>query len=125
MYIYYDSKTGNIERFVTKIKKERPEWNIIKIYPDLEIEKTGHLITFTTKIGEIPETTKYFLENKNNKKYIESVSSSGNVNWGKYFALAVDKINEFYGIPKFMKFELSGTKVDVEKFISYVEEKNE
>lgn len=122
MYIYYDSKTGNIERFVSKIKKERPDWNIIKVSPDIEIFEEGHLITFTTKIGEIPETTTSFLENKDNQNYIKSVSSSGNLNWGKYFALAVDKINDLYGIPKLMKFELSGTKFDVDKFISYVEE---
>ena len=80
MVIYYDSKTGNVQRFVDKIKKNRPEWNFIKIEPSMEIDREGHFLTFTTKIGQIPETTLKFLENKNNKRYIKSVSSSGNMN---------------------------------------------
>ena len=24
MFVYYDSKTGNVQRFIDKIKKERP-----------------------------------------------------------------------------------------------------
>ena len=122
MIIYYDSKTGNVQRFVDKIKKNRPEWNFIKIEPSMEIDREGHFLTFTTKIGQIPETTLKFLENKNNKRYIKSVSSSGNMNWGEHFAIAADSINESYNIPVLMKFELSGTNMQVEYFINYVEE---
>ena len=93
MFIYYDSKTGNVQRFVDKIKKERPNWNFVKIEPSMKIDKEGHFLTFTTKIGEIPEKTIEFLENKDNKNYIKSVSSSGNMNWGIYFGVAADKIN--------------------------------
>ena len=99
MFIYYDSKTGNVQRFVDKIKKERPNWNFVKIEPSMKIDKEGHFLTFTTKIGEIPEKTIEFLENKDNKNYIKSVSSSGNMNWGIYFGVAADKINEKYNIP--------------------------
>ena len=67
MYIYYDSKTGNVERFINKIKKIKVDWIFIKINPKLKIENEGHLIIFTTKIGEISETTKAFLSNGENK----------------------------------------------------------
>ena len=122
MIIYYDSKTGNVQRFIEKIKDERPDWEIIKINPDLEAKEDGHFVTFTTKIGEVPETTAEFL--KKNSKYIKSISSSGNMNWGVYFAVAADKIKEEYKIPVCMKFELSGKNREVKHFIDYVEKFN-
>ena len=122
MIIYYDSKTGNVQRFMEKIKDERSDWEIIKINPDLEAKEDGHFVTFTTKIGEVPETTAEFL--KKNSKYIKSISSSGNMNWGVYFAVAADKIKEEYKIPVCMKFELSGTNREVKHFIDYVEKNN-
>ena len=123
MFVYYDSKTGNVQRFIDKIKKERPEWSFVKISGDMEILENGHLVTFTTNFGEIPDTTEKFLENENNRKYIESVCSSGNMNWGTLFGKATDNIEEKYGIPVLMKFELSGTHVQVEYFINSVENK--
>ena len=123
MFVYYDSKTGNVQRFIDKIKKERPEWSFVKISGDMEILENGHLVTFTTNFGEIPDTTEKFLENENNKKYIKSVSSSGNMNWGTLFGKAADNIEEKYGIPVLMKFELSGTHVQVEYFINSIENK--
>ena len=123
MFVYYDSKTGNVQRFIDKIKKERPEWSFVKISSDMEISENGHLVTFTTNFGETPGTTEKFLENENNRKYIKSVSSSGNMNWGTLFGKAADKIEEKYGIPVLMKFELSGTHVQVEYFINSIENK--
>ena len=123
MFVYYDSKTGNVQRFIDKLKKEKPEWNFIKITDNMEISEKGHLVTFTTNFGEIPDTTEKFLENENNKKYIKSVSSSGNMNWGTLFGKAADNIEEKYGIPVLMKFELSGTHIQVEYFINNVENK--
>ena len=123
MFVYYDSKTGNVQRFIDKIKKERPEWSFVKISSDMEISENGHLVTFTTNFGEIPDTTENFLGNENNRKYIKSVSSSGNMNWGTLFGKAADKIEEIYGIPVMMKFELSGTHVQVEYFINSIENK--
>ena len=123
MFVYYDSKTGNVQRFIDKIKKERPEWSFVKISGDMEILENGHLVTFTTNFGEIPDTTEKFLKNENNRKYIKSVSSSGNMNWGTLFGKAADNIEETYGIPVLMKFELSGTHVQVEYFINSIENK--
>ena len=123
MFVYYDSKTGNVQRFIDKIKKEKPEWSFVKISGDMEISENGHLVTFTTNFGEIPNTTEKFLENENNRKCIKSVSSSGNMNWGTLFGKAADNIEEKYGIPVLMKFELSGTHVQVEYFINNIENK--
>ena len=121
MFVYYDSKTGNVQRFIDKIKKERPEWSFVKISRDMEISENGHLVTFTTNFGEIPSTTEKFLENENNRKYIKSVSSSGNMNWGTLFGKAADNIEEKYGISVLMKFELSGTSKEIRNYIEYLE----
>lgn len=119
MVIYYDSKTGNVERFIEKIRSSA-NLHCFKISDSLSAEKEGHLITYTTKIGSISDTTLRFMEQYGH--LIKSVSSSGNMNWGANFALAADKIAEKYSIPVFIKFELSGLERDVANFIQKVNE---
>lgn len=118
MQIYYDTKTGNVERFVAKIKNERG-WEIERIHPGMHIDHPAHLITFTTRFGDVPDSTLEFLSS--NASYIQSVSSSGNRNWGRNFAIAADKVSGSYGIPVMLKFELSGTNTDVNTFIHAIE----
>jgi len=122
MILYYDSLTGNTKRFVEKVQKQRPDWEIVKIKPKETIERPGHLITFTIGLGNIPLTTTVFV--KNNKDKILSVSSTGNRNWGENFGLAADKISKHYKIPLLMKIEMSGFQNDVEDFIRKVEDMN-
>lgn len=117
MVIYYDSKTGNVARFVSKIKAAT-NWECIKICNNTEARQEGHLITYTTQIGAMSENTSDFV-----KKYtdmIVSVSSSGNRNWGVHFAVAADLIAKEYNIPVLLKFELSGFDSEVNKFIQKV-----
>lgn len=118
--IYYDSKTGNTERFIRRVA-EATGWEAEKIYPGMRIEERGHFVTFTTRFGEIPETTTEFLQHASPR--ILSVSSSGNRNWGKNYGVALDKITAKYGIPAAMKFELSGTPEDVKQFIDIISNK--
>src|SRR5690606_798695 len=116
-WIYYDSKTGNVERFIKKVA-ELTGWKTQKIEPGMTAEHEGHLVTFTTRFGEIPESTQRFLQHAG--AYLHSVSSSGNRNWGKNFGLAGDKIAAQYGLPLAFKFELSGTMEDVKQFIEII-----
>jgi len=120
-WIYYDSKTGNVERFMQKVA-DLTGWIVQKIQPDMAVEHEGHLVTFTTRFGEVPETTKHFLQHAS--PYLLSVSSSGNRNWGRNFALAGEKIANEYGIPLALKFELSGTNEDVNEFIAIIKARN-
>ena len=115
--IYYDSKTGNVERFMQKVA-ELTGWTTHKIQSNMDVVEEGHLVTFTTRFGEVPETTKRFLHQAN--PYLLSVSSSGNRNWGQNFAVAGDKIATEYGIPLAFKFELSGTSEDINEFIAII-----
>jgi len=117
-WIYYDSKTGNVERFVNRLRAHR-DWNIQKIDDVMELTHPGHLITYTTGIGEVPASTLRFL--KMNSSFIETVTSSGNRNWGANFAVAATKISQEFQLPVLMQFELSGTMTDLQKFIDNIE----
>lgn len=117
MIIYYDSRTGNVERFVRKVAA-KTGWQCLKITDQMIASNPGHLITHTTKIGRVPESTKRFMQA--NHPFILSVSSSGNMNWGANFALAADKIAIRFRIPLLLKFELSGLERDVNAFTEKV-----
>src|SRR5690606_885488 len=120
-WIYYDSKTGNVARFMQKVA-ELTGWTVEKIQPEMEVQHEGHLVTFTTRFGEIPETTRNFLQSASG--FLRSVSSSGNRNWGRHFAIAGEKIASKYKMPLALKFELSGTEEDVKAFISIIKGKH-
>ncbi|WP_314011160.1 class Ib ribonucleoside-diphosphate reductase assembly flavoprotein NrdI [Pseudostreptobacillus hongkongensis] len=119
--VYYDSITGNVERFVKKVSR-CGDFEIIKITPNIIVTKPSHFVTFTTGIGNVSTTTKKFLAYNDNYKLIKTVACSGNMNWGPFFGLAGDKIQKKYGINLVLKFELSGTHVDVEKYIEKIKE---
>jgi len=117
-WIYYDSKTGNVERFVNRLKQQR-DWTVQKIDEAFQPQHAGHLITYTTGFGEVPSSTMRFLEE--NAAMIKSVSSSGNKNWGPNYALAATKIAAQFKLPVLLQFELSGTKTDIQTFIDNIE----
>lgn len=113
--IVFDSKTGNVRRFMEKIpyaSKHPLNENEILNNPFI-------LVTYTTGFGNIPPSTQQFLEK--NADYIQGVAASGNKVWGDNFAKSADKISNQYRIPVLHKFELSGTTRDVEMFIQEVE----
>lgn len=122
MTIYYDSRTGNVERFIRKLFS-RTGWTCVKISEGLIANDMGHLVTYTTKKGCIPLSTELFMETNHHK--IRSVSSSGNMNWGIHFAVAADKLSAMYEIPVLLKFELAGLDRDLDAFISGVNARNE
>ena len=117
-WIYYDSKTGNVERFMNRLKLYR-DWNLQKIDAAFRPEHPGHLVTYTTGFGEVPSSTIEFL--KENSGMIKSVTSSGNKNWGPNYGLAAAKIADQFKLPILMRFELSGTMADIQQFIEKIE----
>jgi len=107
--VVYDTMTGNTKKFVNKLP-----------YKSCHIsEYDGFspfiLVTYTMNFGEIPETTKHFMELYNHK--CKGVSSSGNKIWGKNFGIAANKITTRFGVPFISKFELQGTDEDVRYFV--------
>lgn len=109
MRIVYDSKTGNVKRFVEKLGMD-----CVQINSDQQIDEPFILITYTTGFGQVPQTTKDYLRNKGH--LLQGVVSSGNMNWGNFYGRAADLISEQYNVPILMKLELSGTTKDVVRF---------
>lgn len=117
MKILYDSRTGNVERFINKIKT-LTGWTFEKITKDTVIDSNVHFVTYTTGLGHVPNLTKSFLE-KNNQ-FVQSVSVSGNRNWGTNFGKSGDIITDQYNIPLLIKFELSGNESEMSEFIKQI-----
>lgn len=113
MLIVYDSKTGNVKRFVNKLNMPA-----IPIDEHRQVDEPYVLVTYTTGFGQVPEKVKHFLSR--NSKMLKGVSASGNRNWGPGFAKSADTISEMYGVPVITKFELSGTAQDMEQFVERV-----
>ena len=123
MIIVFDSRTNNVKRFVGKVQNQMEGIETIKLEKDLIISEPFHLVTFTTRIGEIPDSTLNFLSM--NHQFVKSVSVSGNRNWGQNFGLALEKILEIYpNFNKGLKFEMSGISEDVESFIEILKKYN-
>ncbi len=115
MKIVFDSKTGNVKRFVAKL----PFSDIVQLDANMVVDEPFLLITYTTGFGTMSPTTRAFLEN--NGQNLRGVAASGNRIWGDNFAHSADVIRETYHVPILHKFELSGTSSDVHAFIQGVE----
>lgn len=113
MKIYYDSLTQNVAKFCQKLP-----YKCEKITTMTKTNEEFILITYTTGFGEMSSLTKHFL--KNNPTII-AISSSGNKNWGDNYGKSADIIAKKFNLKHIFKFELQGTKYDVEKFIKWYE----
>jgi protein involved in ribonucleotide reduction len=115
LIIAFDSKTGNVRRFINKLDLPLPT---VQIQPDLLLDEPFILVTYTTGFGQVPDSVNTFL--KRNHKLMRGVAASGNRNWGSSFARSADTISDQYRVPMLAKFELSGTSRDLEQFRSGV-----
>ncbi|WP_274364038.1 class Ib ribonucleoside-diphosphate reductase assembly flavoprotein NrdI [Paenibacillus thermotolerans] len=109
MLIVYDSRTGNVRRFVEKLNAPA-----LQIEDSIIVDEPFVLVTYTTGFGHVPEKVASFL--RRNHQWLAGVSASGNRNWGHNFAGSADRIAREYGVPVLGKFELAGTARDVERF---------
>ncbi|MFS0728061.1 class Ib ribonucleoside-diphosphate reductase assembly flavoprotein NrdI [Paenibacillus sp. 1P07SE] len=113
MLIAYDSKTGNVKRFINRLNLRA-----VQIEEQMTIDEPFLLVTYTTGFGQIPERVSAFL--KRNFHLMRGVAASGNRNWGANFARSADLIAQQYRVPIIGKFELSGTRQDILSFESEV-----
>ena len=114
MLIIYDSMTGNVQRFINKLTK----YKCIKIEEGLEHKEPFILVTYTTGFGQVPDSVVKFLNA--NHLYLKAVAASGNKNWGAYFANSGEVISKAFNVPLILKFEMSGSSEDVNRFIQEV-----
>lgn len=123
MIIIYSSNTGNVEKFILKLKSINDKITPINIRISniKDIQSPYFIVTYTTKLGMVPQEVSNFISYNSNMKYLKGVSSSGDRCFGKYFALAADIIANKYNVPIIHKFELSGFPRDVDLFLKGVE----
>lgn len=119
MHICFDSDTGNVKSFVSKLQKSLIESGVdLKSthieWGDEEINCNQSVIyiTRTMGAGEITPEASEFLEI--NSHLVVAVACSGSKGFGDNFGKAGDLIFDKYGIPYIHKFEDQGSFEDVE-----------
>ncbi|ACT02642.1 MULTISPECIES: class Ib ribonucleoside-diphosphate reductase assembly flavoprotein NrdI [unclassified Paenibacillus] len=113
MLVVYDSRTGNVKRFINKLNMRAVPIGELDI-----VDEPYVLVTYTTGFGQVPERVMNFLNRNSNN--LQGVSASGNRNWGDGFAKSADTISSLFNVPVLSKFELSGTNQDMEYFVERV-----
>ncbi|GLX66858.1 class Ib ribonucleoside-diphosphate reductase assembly flavoprotein NrdI [Paenibacillus glycanilyticus] len=113
MLVVYDSRTGNVKRFINKLNMRAMPIGDLDI-----VDEPYVLVTYTTGFGQVPERVMSFLNRNSNN--LQGVSASGNRNWGDGFAKSADTISSLFNVPVISKFELSGTNLDMEYFVERV-----
>ncbi|SMO92143.1 protein involved in ribonucleotide reduction [Melghirimyces algeriensis] len=111
--VVYTSRTGNVRRFVQRLGMPS-----VEIRGGVWVNSPFLLITPTIGFGQVPGIVDGFLTR--NKRFLVGVASSGNKNWGSNFAKAGELVAKKYEVPLLHKFELSGTRADVEILLKRV-----
>jgi ribonucleoside-diphosphate reductase 2, operon protein nrdI len=84
------------------------------------VDQPFHLVTFTTGVGQVPALVERFLQQ--HRHLLQSVTVSGNMNWGQTFGRAGDIIARDYHVPLLLKYELAGNDQVLQQIISKIEE---
>lgn len=103
MCIVVDSLTGMGRRYAESLG-----WPIVDIQDEaaLSPDEDYFLVTRCYNFGEMPFSTRLFLEAHHEQ--VVACAVSGNRNWGANYAIVGDKIEAEYGIPCVAKFEGMG-----------------
>jgi protein involved in ribonucleotide reduction len=120
MVIAYASMTGNVARFINKLKDKLPNAKYVKVVRQMSIDEPFVLITYTTGFGEVPKEVSELLKNSGNN--LVAVAGSGNRNWGDMFCRGAKTIAKEYNVPLIHTFELSGYDSDAEIIASKIKE---
>lgn len=132
-YIVYESRTGQVNRFVNKVRLSFERVRSPQTPASMlqfhrigegnlpEIGRPFHMLTYTDGFGVVPDLTQQFLELGSNGRFIQSIGSSGNKNWGMHqYGKAADIIAGNYGAAVSLKWELAGKVEDVVAFFQFL-----
>lgn len=123
MKIYYDSSTGNVENFLTRLKEyakgDGMDIELVKIDDDTVLDAPSHFFTFTHGKGVLPKSSKKFVAN--NGEMFLSISSSGSMQrHADTFCFACDVVNKDFGTDIFMRIDLAGTDEQVKEYYNKI-----
>lgn len=113
LLVIYDSRAGKVRKFVEKLQMKT-----VQVVPNLMVDEPFIFVTYTDGRGEVPLSSKQFLERCGD--YLYAVAASGNKVF-EHFARSAEIIASQYTVPVVHKFEMSGMQKDVAKFKEWVE----
>lgn len=118
MLAYFSNVSGNTQRFIERLGMPAARIPLLTREETLIMEEPYVLVvpTYGDKnfTNFVPRQVKKFLAQERNKELLRGVIASGNLNFGKEYALAGDLISSRFGVPFLYRFELMGTSADIE-----------
>ncbi len=115
--VYFSSRSGNTANFVARLGLDALRIPITSAEPLPFPDQPYVLISPTYADGEgrgaVPKQVIRFLNDPERRALIRGVISSGNRNFGQFFASAGDVIARKCGVPLLCRFELAGTDHDI------------
>ena len=115
--VFFSSRSGNTAKFVARLGLDALRIPIGDDDPMPLPDQPYVLICPTYADGEgrgaVPRQVIRFLNDPARRALIRGVISSGNRNFGQFFASSGDVISRKCGVPLLCRFELAGTETDI------------
>ncbi|TLX17087.1 class Ib ribonucleoside-diphosphate reductase assembly flavoprotein NrdI [Rhizobium sp. MHM7A] len=115
--VYFSSQSQNTHRFMQKLGLAADRIAISPKDEDLLVSEPFILVTPTFAAadgrGSVPKPVIRFLNNADNRRLLRGVIGTGNMNFGKMYAIGGIDVAKKCGVPLLYKFELLGTDEDV------------
>jgi len=116
--VYFSSRSENTRRFVEKLGVKALRLPVDAAEEPPEVEDPFVLVSPTYggggQKGAVPKPVIRFLNNPRNRSLIRGVIAAGNTNFGTGYAVAGNIISAKCAVPFLYRFELLGTKEDVD-----------
>ncbi|QRI65827.1 class Ib ribonucleoside-diphosphate reductase assembly flavoprotein NrdI [Shinella sp. PSBB067] len=116
--VYFSSRSENTRRFVEKLGVKALRLPVDAAEESPEVEDPFVLVSPTYggggQKGAVPKPVIRFLNNPRNRSLIRGVIAAGNTNFGTGYAVAGNIISAKCAVPFLYRFELLGTKEDVD-----------
>ncbi|WP_244311047.1 class Ib ribonucleoside-diphosphate reductase assembly flavoprotein NrdI [Corynebacterium hindlerae] len=118
--VYFSSVSENTHRFVERLNRTAARIPLnVKTEPMIEVSRPYVLVVPTYGGGNrrhaVPKQVIAFLNNPTNRSLLRGVITSGNTNFGEDYCIAGPIIAAKCGVPEMYRFELLGTRDDVER----------
>lgn len=121
--VYYSGPTEYTKKFADKVQEDATRIPI-KYEGETLVSEPYVLITpsyLTTKRALPPQVVK-FLNNEENRKHIQGVIGTGNMNFNKDYCIAAQIVSSKCNVPLLYRVEITGTPQDVEEVRKILEE---
>lgn len=118
--VYFSSASENTRRFVERL--ERPATRIPlrpRIEGRIRVSRPYVLVVPTygggERAGAVPKQVGAFLNDPANRDLLRGVIAAGNTNFGEHYCLAGPVIAAKCRVPELYRFELLGTRRDIDR----------